>query len=205
MSKTIKRLVIAAATVAALAGTAFAAITIMHHQGMNHGDHSPIQHASMKMGETVKVGDIELKGAWTRQTPPNAKVGGGYVTITNTGETADRLIGGSAEFAGRVEVHEMSVTDGVMKMAELKNGLTIEPGQTVQLKPGSFHIMFMAMKETPKEGDTVSVTLTFAKAGDAVVKMPVAAIGAGAPKGMKMDHSGHGHSGHDHSNHGTTN
>lgn len=191
MSKTTKRLVIAAVVAAGVAGTAYAAMTMMHHQGMEHGNHTMTQDASMEMGEMVKVGDLELKGAWTRQTPPNAKVGGGYVTITNNGTTADRLVGGSAEFAGRVEVHEMSVTDGVMKMAELKDGLTIEPGQTVELKPGSFHLMFMSMKETPKQGDTVSVTLTFANAGEAVVEMPVAAIGAGSPKGKTMDHSGH--------------
>ncbi|EFL89508.1 copper chaperone PCu(A)C [Ahrensia sp. R2A130] len=186
MSKTTSRLIIAAAVVVAVAGTAYAAMTMMHHD-MSHGDHDQLQNASMKMGETVKVGDLEIVGAWTRQTPPNAKVGGGYLTVTNNGTTADRLIGGSANFAGRVEVHEMSVTDGIMKMAELKDGLTIEPGATVQLKPGSFHLMFMEMKASPKEGDTVPVTLTFANAGEVTVQMPVAAIGAGAP----ANHSGH--------------
>ena len=147
--------------------------------GMDHADH-----ASM-----TTHGTLQLIDPWTRQTPPGARVAGGYVTIVNEGDTADRLTGGSAPFAGRVEIHTMSVEDGVMRMAKLPDGLAVAPGETVELKPGGLHIMFMDLITPPREGEPVEVTLTFEKAGPVRLTLPVAPIGAGAP--------GHtGHSGH---------
>ena len=147
---------------------------------------------------TVTAGDLSITKAWTRQAPPRARVGGGYLTITNNGSEADRLVGGAAAFAGRVEIHEMAVTDGVMRMAPIEGGLEIAPGATVELKPGGYHVMFMAMTESPTEGDTVPVTLVFERAGEVTVRMPVAAIGAktmGGEAGEAMDHSGMKHGG----------
>jgi copper(I)-binding protein len=116
--------------------------------------------------------------------------------ITNTGSEPDRLVGGSVSFAGRFEVHSMTMEQGVMKMRELKDGLEIKPGETVELKPGGYHVMFVDLKEPLKQGEDVSVTLTFAKAGTIEVKYPVEGIGAGGPaaahgKDMKMDKMGH--------------
>ncbi len=130
---------------------------------------------------TARIGDLVLTQAWTRQTPPRAQAGGGYLTITNEGVEDDVLLGGSVGFADRVEIHAMSVTDGVMRMAGLPDGLTIPAGETVALEPGGYHVMFMAIAETPREGETVPVTLTFARAGDVTVAMPVSAIGGTSP------------------------
>ena len=91
-----------------------------------------------------KVGAIEIDRPWSRAVPKGATVAAGYLTIRNTGTEPDRLIGGSTPVAGKFEVHEMSMDKGVMKMRELKNGLEIPPGATVELKPSSYHIM---MKE----------------------------------------------------------
>ena len=74
--------------------------------------------------------------------------------ITNNGKEPDRLIGGTVPFAGRFEVHEMAIEGGVMKMREVK-GLEIKPGETVELKPGGYHVMFMDLKSGLKEGQTV--------------------------------------------------
>lgn len=131
----------------------------------------------------VEAGDLVITRAWTRQAPPGARVGGGYLSVTNRGDRPDRLVGGAAAFAGRVEIHEMSVTDGVMRMAPVEGGLEIAPGETVELKPGGFHVMFMDVKESPRAGDTVPVTLSFQRAGDVTVSMPVAPIGATSPNG----------------------
>ena len=60
--------------------------------------------------EEVKAGDLVITEAWTRATPKGAKIGGGYLTIENKGTAPDRLIGGSADIAGSVQVHEMSWT-----------------------------------------------------------------------------------------------
>ena len=76
----------------------------------------------------------------------SAKTGSGYLTIENKGSTPDRLISGSADVAGKVEVHEMTMNNGVMKMRPLNQGLTIEPGKTVKLAPGGYHLMLLDLK-----------------------------------------------------------
>jgi copper(I)-binding protein len=101
--------------------------------------------------EEVKAGDLVITEAWTRATPKGAKIGGGYLTIENKGTAPDRLIGGSADIAGSVQVHEMSMDKGVMKMRPLENGLAIEPGKTVKLAPGGNHLMMMDLKSQLKK------------------------------------------------------
>ena len=91
--------------------------------------------------EDVKAGDLVITQAWSRATPSGAKIGGGYLTIENKGSAPDKLIGVSADIAGKVEVHEMASNNGVMKMRPLDKGLTIEPGKTVKLAPGGYHLM----------------------------------------------------------------
>jgi periplasmic copper chaperone A len=149
--------------------------------------------------DEVKAGDLVISQAWTRATPNGAKIGGGYLTIENKGSTPDRLIGGSADVAGSVQVHEMSMDGGVMKMRPLEKGLAIDPGKTVKLAPGGYHLMMMDLKSQLKQGDKVLVTLEFEKAGKVTVSLDVAGVGAQGPaasSGGKMemnkmqDHSG---------------
>ena len=87
--------------------------------------------------------------------------------------------------AGKFEVHEMAMVDNVMKMRELPKGLEIAPGKSVELKPGSFHVMFIDLNGTLKEGDKVKGTLKFEKAGTVEVEYAVRAMGAQAGSGMK--------------------
>lgn len=125
-----------------------------------------------------KAGELTIAAPFTRATPPAAPVAGGFFTVTNAGATDDTLIGARSEIAGRMEVHEMAMTDGVMKMRELAAGLPIPAGQTVELKPGGYHIMFLDLKAPLVEGETVDVTVIFEKAGEVVLHMPVMARGA---------------------------
>ncbi len=147
-----------------------------------HAGHAGAQQA------TIKAGTLTLESPWIRATPGGAKIAGGYVKITNTGKEADRLTGGSLVAAGRFEVHEMATEGGVMRMRELKTGLEIKPGASVELKPGGYHLMFMDLKQSLKEGDTVKGTLVFEKAGKVDVEYKVGPIGGGAPKA-----GGHSH------------
>jgi len=149
------------------------------------------------IAQDYKAGDLELSTAWTRATPPKAKAGGGFIEIVNAGSEADRLISASSDVSKKVELHEMAVTDGVMKMREMENGIEIPAGETVALKPGGLHIMFMGITQSFEEGTKVPVVLTFEKAGEIAVELDVAKMGAKTPDGGKMDH-GHDH-GHDHS------
>ena len=66
------------------------------------------------LADDVTIGSLKISAPWTRATPKGAAVGGGYMTITNTGSTPDRLIGGATEIASRFEVHELSMDNGVM-------------------------------------------------------------------------------------------
>jgi copper(I)-binding protein len=150
--------------------------------------------------EDVKAGDLVISQPWSRATPNGAKIAGGYLTVENKGATADRLIGGSADFAGKVEVHEMAMNNSVMTMRPLDKGLAIEPGKTVKLAPGGYHLMLMDLKSPLKQGDKVAVTLEFEKAGKVALSFEVEGVGAQGPAGggnmggMKMektpDHSG---------------
>ena len=143
----------------------------------------------------VTAGSLKISAPWARATPKGASVGGGYMTITNTGTAPDRLIGGSTGVSSKFELHEMSMDKGVMKMRPLGNGLEIKPGQTVELKPGGYHVMFVGMKEQLKPGEHFKATLEFAKAGKVDVDFTVEGLGAthgggAAPAmgGMNMKH-----------------
>ena len=138
--------------------------------------------------EEVKAGDLVITQAWSRATPGGAKIGGGYLTIENRGSAPDRLIGGSADVAGNVQIHEMTMNNGVMTMRALDKGLAIEPGKTVKLAPGGYHLMLMDLKSPLKQGDKLPVTLEFEKAGKVKLSLDVQGIGAQAPGGA--DHSG---------------
>jgi copper(I)-binding protein len=75
--------------------------------------------SSFVAADDYKLGSLEIAHPYARATPPNAPVSGGYMVIRNTGAEADRLISGTAGFAKRVEIHEMSMENDVMKMREL--------------------------------------------------------------------------------------
>lgn len=140
--------------------------------------------AGIAAAHDYKVGTLHITQPWTRATPKGSTVGGGFLKVTNNGTTPDRLVGGSSPISGRFEVHEMSMDNGVMRMRQLKDGLVIKPGETVELKPGSFHVMFIDLKEPIKEGDRLKGTLEFEKAGKIDVEYVAVAVGA-SPGGQK--------------------
>ena len=143
--------------------------------------------------QEIKVGDLVITQPWSRATPGGAKIAGGYLTIENKGTSPDRLVGGSGDVAGKVEIHEMAMNNGVMTMRPLDKGLAIEPGKTVKLAPGGYHLMLMDLKNPLKQGEKVPLTLEFEKAGKVTVSLDVQGVGAKAPAGGAA--SGHDHSG----------
>jgi periplasmic copper chaperone A len=147
---------------------------------------------SLACAEDVKAGDLVISQAWSRATPNGAKIGAGYFTIENKGKAADKLVGVSGEISGRIELHEMSMNNGVMKMRAVDGGLAIDPGKTVKLAPGGYHLMMFDLKNPLKQGDKVPVTLEFEKAGKVQISLDVQGIGAQGPAGAdssgdKMD------------------
>ncbi len=142
---------------------------------------------SAAQAQDFKAGAIEINHPWARATPRGASVAAGYLKLTNTGTTPDRLIGMSVAVSDRVEVHEMATVEGVMKMRPVKDGLEIKPGQSVELKPGGLHLMMLDLKQQLQQGQRVKGTLVFEKAGKVDIEFAVEGIG-GAPA-----HGAHGH------------
>jgi periplasmic copper chaperone A len=146
--------------------------------------------------QEFKAGDIAIDKAWSRATPKGSVVGVGYFVIHNHGATPDKLIGGTADFAGDVSVHEMSKDNGIMRMRQVTGGLEIPAHGEVALSPGAYHLMFDGLKRPLTKGERLKATLTFEHAGAIAVELEVGGVGAtgpgGAPnagdsmKGMKM-------------------
>lgn len=152
----------------------------------------------------VHLGSLNLSHPFARATLPNAPVGGGFLTIENTGAEADRLVSVTSPAAADVQIHEMAMEGEVMKMRQLPDGLELPAGQTVELAPGGFHLMFMGLKQAFVEGETVPVTLVFEKAGTVDVDLAVQGIAA---DGAAMNHDAMKHDGmqHDAAGHGAMN
>jgi hypothetical protein len=127
-------------------------------------------------GQNVKVGGLQIEGAYTRATVPGQQVAGGFMKIENKG-AADELLSASSPVAGEVQLHEMTMAGDVMKMRQIK-GLAIPAGGAVELKPGGYHLMFLNLKGPLAAGQTVPVKLKFAKAGEVEVQLPVNSMGA---------------------------
>ena len=151
--------------------------------------------ATFVLSQEIKIGDLTIHNPTIRATPPNAPVSGGYMKIVNSGTSADRLIGGSVSFAGKVEIHEMTMDNDIMKMRKLAQGLEIPAGGEVILKRGGFHVMFMKMSEQMKTGEVRKVKLMFQNAGEVEIMFEVKPI---TSKHKKMDHSKMKHGAHDH-------
>jgi copper(I)-binding protein len=125
-----------------------------------------------------QVGSLVVTDPWSNATPKGATVGAGYMKITNNGTVPDRLISGSTDSASRFEVHEMKMENGVMKMRPVQGGLTINPGQTVELSPGANHVMFRDLKKAFLMGDHIKASLMFEKSGTVDIEYDVLPMGA---------------------------
>ena len=136
-------------------------------------------------------GTLVVDQPWTRATPGGAPVAGGYAVLRNTGTEPDRLLRITSPLAGRAEVHEMAMDGGVMTMRPLPQGLEIKPGETVALRPGGRHIMFMDLKVPFRQGEGIPVTLEFARAGKIELEFRVESIGAREPTVSGHDPGAH--------------
>ncbi|MEM7686632.1 MAG: copper chaperone PCu(A)C [Pseudomonadota bacterium] len=152
--------------------------------------------------ETI-AGDLTIGHPYARPNLPN-RPSAAYLSISNDGEAADRLIAADSEAFGTIEIHTVEETNGVMKMLKIE-GIDVPPGDTALLEPGGFHLMLFDAAQTFKIGDHFDATLTFEKAGDVTVTFMVEKPAA---ESKSADHSGHGAKGHSagtHSGHGSGN
>jgi copper(I)-binding protein len=139
----------------------------------------------------ARLGDIEIKAAWARATPPRPPVGGAYLTIVNAGAATDNLVGASSPACQSAELHTHMSQGDTMRMIALSS-VEIPAGRTIEFAPGGMHVMLMGLKAPLKEGTTIPLTLEFTQAGKITVQVDVAAVGAAvgaaAPAAAPMMH-----------------
>ncbi|HME28151.1 MAG TPA: copper chaperone PCu(A)C [Acetobacteraceae bacterium] len=119
--------------------------------------------------------EVQVNNVWSRAATAGHQ-GVVYLTITDTGPP-DKLIGVTTPVAAKAELHQSFDDNGVMKMRPVAS-LPIEPGKPATLAPGGYHIMLTDLKQTLKPGDSFSVTLKFATAGQITATATVAKPGA---------------------------
>jgi periplasmic copper chaperone A len=127
---------------------------------------------------------LHVENAWAAPTPGGVDVSAGYLTLVNDTAAEDALLGASSPRAERVEVHEMTMDGGVMQMRAVAR-LAIAPGQSIELAPNGRHLMFYGVTQPFAAGETIAVRLTFERAGEIDVSLPVRRPGAST-----ADHNG---------------
>ena len=138
--------------------------------------------AATAQSAEYRAGNIKIVAPWTRATPESSKVGGGFMTLTNTGSEPDRLIGGATEVSESLEIHEIQIVNGVAMMRQVNPGITLKPGASVVLKPFAHHLMLMDLKQPLKAGQTIKGTLVFEKAGTVEIEYVVVPLGGDGPR-----------------------
>ena len=118
--------------------------------------------------------DITVKDAYVRSSTPSSVTGAAFMALMNDGPEDDRLIAASSDVAGRVGLHTHIQDDnGVMRMTEIEGGIVIPAGGMHMLQRGGDHVMFMGLNAPLEQGSEIAVTLTFEKAGEIQVMIPV--------------------------------
>ena len=147
--------------------------------------------AFLVLGSTVaaaheyKVGDLEIVNPWARAPLKGTSVADGFFKIINHGTTPDRLLGITVEFAKSSQLHSMQMNGDVMQMNEMKDGIEIPAGATVELKPNAMHVMFMDVTQQLAPDAMMDGVLTFEKAGKVNVKFMIEP--AGTTQSMDMN------------------
>jgi copper(I)-binding protein len=126
-------------------------------------------------------GDIEVRQAWSRATPPGAQIGVGYLEIRNAGAQPDRLVAASTPVAKRVEMHITQREGDVMRMRQVKD-FEIPPRGSITLRPGGSHLMLVDLERPLKKGERLPMKLRFERAGEIDVELEVQEQGARHPR-----------------------
>jgi len=135
---------------------------------------------------------VTVKDAWVRATVAQQKATGAFMQLQSAQDA--KLISAQSPVAGLVEVHEMSMDGGVMKMRAIPS-LALPAGKAVDLKPGGYHVMLMDLKAQVKDGDTVPVTLVVEGKDGKRQSLEIKVL---ARKSMPAMNAGNDHSAHKH-------
>lgn len=135
---------------------------------------------SLGSAHEFRAGDIAIDRPWTRAVGASAPTAAGYMVLRNGGTVPDRLVSAATPMATAIEMHQMSMTDGIMRMRPLPDGIELPPGQSMRLEPGGLHLMLIGPMGGLARGTRVPVRLRFERAGQVAVELIVEAAGARA-------------------------
>ena len=136
----------------------------------------------------VASAQVTVSEPWVRATVPQQKATGAFMKLQSAQDA--KLISAKSAVAGVVEVHEMAMDAGVMKMRAV-DGLALPMGKAVDLKPGGYHVMLMDLKSQLKDGDAVPLTLTFETKDGKRQTMEVKATARNMSAPTQSSHGGH--------------
>jgi copper(I)-binding protein len=119
--------------------------------------------------------ELKVDDGYMRAVPPGQMMSAAFMQLTNTGDKVVELTGGVSGDVKSIEVHNHKKEDNVMKMYRVPS-LTIEPGQSVTLKPGGLHIMFIGLKKMVKAGDNFAFDLSFKDGTTQSLELPIKSI-----------------------------
>lgn len=131
-------------------------------------------------GHEYKKGELRVGHPWTRATPPGAKVAAGYLSVRNSGQQPDRILGASSPAAERVELHVQVREGDVLKMREVPS-VEVPPGRSRMLRPGSLHLMLVNIRKPLVRGESIPLTLRFERAGELAIELEVQSAQAREP------------------------
>ena len=129
------------------------------------------------LAHEYKIGNLKILHPYIIETPPGAKISGGYMKIVNTGNQTDHLSLVTVDFAKSAEIHEMKTENDVIKMRKIKGGIEIPAKGFIELKYKGYHIMFMNLLKPMIRGETHEGTLYFEKAGNVKVIFTIEKMG----------------------------
>jgi len=139
-------------------------------------------------GQKVAASSIAVEDAYIRETIPGTSISSAYMTIVNSSDKNIKLLGAVSNISKRIEIHEHTMTDGMMRMRQRPN-IEIVAKSNVVLQPSGYHLMIFDLKQPLKQGQNATITLQFSNDASVEVKLPIKSI-----KQMKMSpQSNHQH------------
>jgi len=161
--------------------------------------------ATAVSAQTEETADIVVEQAWLRPTIGRSRNSAAYMSIRNRSGQPDRLLSAAYQGAEVTEIHQSTFENNVMKMAPLRDGVEIPANETFELAPMGHHIMLIGLQQPLRSGQTITLQLTFERAGSMQVQAEVKKLvpsrgGVGGNGGGttddsiddSMDHGAHG-------------
>jgi len=145
---------------------------------------------ALSLSALSAVADIVIEQPYARSSSPAARVGAAFMVIQNTGDEDDRLVAAATDAATRVELHTHVMNDGVAKMMEVPEGFVIPAHGETLLQRGGYHVMMMGLTGPFVQDESITLHLTFEKAGEVTLVVPIDGERDGGMNMGNMNHDG---------------